>query len=220
MEEEGGIREASEAAWYAAESNDLPALRACEDVVSSLESQYGRTPLHSAAERGHMEALHFLVDARANLDAVDNGGDTPLHRAALESKLDAVRALLRAGADVTRANRWNHVALWYALSFLRNECAAALLCGGARVEHLSDDITVPPWVQEFQGALDGRRAACRAACIALLGVRRFRASRSALPPYFGRDVVTLIGKQVWLLRESSEWGHPLPDVPETPINRR
>ena len=39
--------------------------------------EWGRTPLHLAAERGDTDVTKVLVEAGASLSAVDNGGKTP-----------------------------------------------------------------------------------------------------------------------------------------------
>ncbi|XP_062867153.1 histone-lysine N-methyltransferase EHMT1 isoform X2 [Trichomycterus rosablanca] len=65
------------------------------------ESQSKRTPLHVAAEAGHQEICHMLVQAGANLDICDEDQRTPLMEACENNQLDTVRYLLRAGAIVS-----------------------------------------------------------------------------------------------------------------------
>jgi cytohesin len=61
----------------------------------------GRTLLHEAAERGNSGFVRALVDADADLAAVDSNGRTPLHLAARETHTEVVRALLELGAPAT-----------------------------------------------------------------------------------------------------------------------
>lgn len=54
----------------------------------------GRTPIHVAAIRGHVEVIQFCVSIGGNPNVVDHKGWTPLHCAALEGHLEAVECLL------------------------------------------------------------------------------------------------------------------------------
>uniref|UniRef100_A0AAY4CU91 Histone-lysine N-methyltransferase EHMT1 n=1 Tax=Denticeps clupeoides TaxID=299321 RepID=A0AAY4CU91_9TELE len=69
------------------------------DPNFKMESQNRRTPLHAAAEAGHQEICHMLVQAGANLDMCDEDQRTPLMEACENSHLDTSRYLLRAGAS-------------------------------------------------------------------------------------------------------------------------
>ncbi|XP_062930034.1 histone-lysine N-methyltransferase EHMT1-like isoform X1 [Mobula hypostoma] len=62
------------------------------------EHQNKRTPLHAAAEMGHVEICHMLVQAGANLDTCDDDQRTPLMDAAENNQLETVKYLLKAGA--------------------------------------------------------------------------------------------------------------------------
>ncbi|XP_067868770.1 histone-lysine N-methyltransferase EHMT1-like isoform X4 [Heterodontus francisci] len=62
------------------------------------EHQNKRTPLHAAAEMGHVEICHMLVQAGANLDTCDEDQRTPLMEAAENNQLETVKYLLKAGA--------------------------------------------------------------------------------------------------------------------------
>ncbi|XP_057215572.1 histone-lysine N-methyltransferase EHMT1 isoform X2 [Triplophysa rosa] len=68
------------------------------DPNFKMESQNKRTPLHVAAEAGHQEVCHMLVQAGANLDMCDADQRTPLMEACENNHLETVRYLLRAGA--------------------------------------------------------------------------------------------------------------------------
>ncbi|XP_005161162.1 histone-lysine N-methyltransferase EHMT1 isoform X10 [Danio rerio] len=71
------------------------------DPNFKMESQNKRTPLHVAAEAGHQDVCHMLVQAGANLDMCDEDQRTPLMEACENNHLETVRYLLRAGAIVS-----------------------------------------------------------------------------------------------------------------------
>lgn len=60
----------------------------------------GLTPLHWAANRGHIEDIKALVEAGAEVQAKDRDGVTPLHSAAKRGHAEAIMALVEAGAEV------------------------------------------------------------------------------------------------------------------------
>ncbi|XP_060972968.1 phytochrome-interacting ankyrin-repeat protein 2-like [Cannabis sativa] len=76
------------------------------NVVACNTKSKGITPLHLAAEGGHISVMKELLKHGANIDAevkhVNNGGGgcgwTPLHYAAKERKREAVKFLVENGA--------------------------------------------------------------------------------------------------------------------------
>uniref|UniRef100_A0A8C6U0W4 Euchromatic histone-lysine N-methyltransferase 1b n=1 Tax=Neogobius melanostomus TaxID=47308 RepID=A0A8C6U0W4_9GOBI len=69
------------------------------DPNFKMESHNKRTPLHAAAEAGHLEICHMLVQSGANLDMCDDDQRTPLMEACENNYMEVVRFLLRAGAS-------------------------------------------------------------------------------------------------------------------------
>ena len=62
--------------------------------------KYGNTPLHFAAFLGcGVGIVNSLLDAGADIEARDLGGETPLHFAVESGNPETVKALLNAGAD-------------------------------------------------------------------------------------------------------------------------
>lgn len=62
-----------------------------------ITNRCGRTPLHRAANNGRMEAVEYLVNKGADVNARDNNGETPL----LASRTgDVIKFLLSRGADI------------------------------------------------------------------------------------------------------------------------
>lgn len=58
-----------------------------------------KTPLHAAVESGHLEAVRFLVQNGAQKDVLDDFGCTPLGLAVQNEHLDLVRFLVEEGAN-------------------------------------------------------------------------------------------------------------------------
>uniref|UniRef100_A0A3B4TFC1 Euchromatic histone-lysine N-methyltransferase 1b n=1 Tax=Seriola dumerili TaxID=41447 RepID=A0A3B4TFC1_SERDU len=71
------------------------------DPNFKMESQNKRTPLHAAAEGGHKDICHMLVQAGANLDMCDEDQRTPLMEACENNHMETVLYLLRAGASAS-----------------------------------------------------------------------------------------------------------------------
>ncbi|XP_036756615.2 histone-lysine N-methyltransferase EHMT1 isoform X11 [Manis pentadactyla] len=70
------------------------------DPNFKMEHQGKRSPLHAAAEAGHVDVCHMLIQAGANIDTCSEDQRTPLMEAAENNHLDAVKYLIKAGALV------------------------------------------------------------------------------------------------------------------------
>lgn len=64
------------------------------------------TPMHKAASSGSTEAMRYLLDAGADINAADPWIGTPLHHAVFSGSADAVRFLLERGADPHSFCKW------------------------------------------------------------------------------------------------------------------
>lgn len=70
------------AIFNAAEKNDSRALKKLLDSgidPNVRDYDRGATPLHLAANKGHVEAIEILIDAGADVNATNNRGRTPIH---------------------------------------------------------------------------------------------------------------------------------------------
>lgn len=84
-EEESGEELNLDAIHAFAREGDVENLRKCVDsgVPVDLKDSEGRTPLHWAVDRGHLDITELLLSKNADVDAKDNEGQTPLHYAAV-----------------------------------------------------------------------------------------------------------------------------------------
>lgn len=57
------------------------------------------SPIHSAAQLGHLETVRILANSEVNLDSVDDAGETALHKASRGGHLEIIEFLLHAGAN-------------------------------------------------------------------------------------------------------------------------
>ncbi|KAJ3207820.1 hypothetical protein HDU67_007205 [Dinochytrium kinnereticum] len=59
----------------------------------------GRSPLHWASDRGHLDLVKYLVESKAEVNLGDDEGLTALHNAAVSGHIHIASVLLEAGAD-------------------------------------------------------------------------------------------------------------------------
>jgi ankyrin repeat protein len=65
----------------------------------SANDTLGKTPLHCAAERGHVRVAKLFLRRNASLSLESNNGWTPLYSAAFQGQQEMVCVLLQKGAD-------------------------------------------------------------------------------------------------------------------------
>lgn len=173
---------------------------------------HGATLLHYACQgRGNTDAVVALVRAGADVNAAHRQGWRPLHVAAYWGLLVEVRLLCVAGADVRAVTRGGMTVLDFALLRLtpspyHEDILRFLLVDvGVPLETVSPEYRthVAPWMQV---AVAGR-ARCRAAVVALLGVKRKHARAMAA---LDRWVVREVCYCAWATRGHSKWQQPEP----------
>lgn len=89
-----------------------------------------RTALHAAAEKGHVLAVHVLVQAGAQLDPQDNELMTPVMYACLNNHIRIVQYLVKAGACVTHQGSDGMTALHIAAKQGHLDICHSLLTNG------------------------------------------------------------------------------------------
>ncbi|XP_041105489.1 ankyrin repeat domain-containing protein 6-like isoform X2 [Polyodon spathula] len=95
-------------------------------------TKYGRTPLHLAAYKGHIEVVRILLKAGCDLDIQDDSDQTALHRAAVVGNTDVISALLQEGCAVDRQDKAGNTALHLACQNGHSQSCRLLLLGGSR----------------------------------------------------------------------------------------
>lgn len=99
--------------------------------------RYDLTPLHHAAATGSKQVLQKLIDAGADVMALDRCGwnRTPLHEAAADGNSEAVPLLVAAGAAPDQVTASGDTDLLLAVKFGHRETAAELIHAGCNVNH-------------------------------------------------------------------------------------
>nr|XP_020468566.1 ankyrin repeat domain-containing protein 6 [Monopterus albus] len=96
-------------------------------------TKYGRSPLHLAAYKGHIEVVRILLKAGCDLDIQDDGKQTALHRAAVVGNSDIISALIQEGCALDRQDKDGNTSLhevsWHGFS----QCVKLLVKAGANV---------------------------------------------------------------------------------------
>jgi len=89
------------------------------------------TALHIAIQSRHLDILSLLIDAGANLNAIDRLQRTPLHWTSLYDNFEAAVRLLDAGASAGLEDHFEETALDISLSYRYYDLVALMLEHGA-----------------------------------------------------------------------------------------
>ncbi|KAJ9546143.1 hypothetical protein OSB04_025850 [Centaurea solstitialis] len=69
-----------------------------QNLLKCVEDSEGRTPLHWAVDRGHIEAAELLLNRNADVNLKDNEGQTALHYAAVCERESIAEMLVKRNA--------------------------------------------------------------------------------------------------------------------------
>ncbi|XP_045419139.1 histone-lysine N-methyltransferase EHMT1 isoform X6 [Lemur catta] len=122
------------------------------DPNFKMEHQSKRSPLHAAAEAGHVDICHMLVQAGANIDTCSEDQRTPLMEAAENNHLDAVKYLIKAGAQVDPKDAEGSTCLHLAAKKGHYDVVQYLLSNGQMDVNCQDDGGWTPmiWATEYK----------------------------------------------------------------------
>ncbi|NXA96462.1 ANKR6 protein, partial [Melanocharis versteri] len=96
-------------------------------------TKHGRTPLHLAANKGHLHVVQVLLKAGCDLDIQDDGDQTALHRAAVVGNTDIIATLIQEGCALDRQDKDGNTALHEACWHGFSQSAKVLVKAGANV---------------------------------------------------------------------------------------
>ncbi|XP_068087239.1 ankyrin repeat domain-containing protein 6 isoform X1 [Hyperolius riggenbachi] len=96
-------------------------------------TKHGRTPLHLAAHKGHLNVVQILIKAGCELDIQDDGHQTALHRAAVVGNSDILAALIQEGCALNRQDKDGNTALHEAAWHGFSQSVKLLVKAGANV---------------------------------------------------------------------------------------
>jgi len=114
----------------------------------------GRTPLHFACEKGHLEVVRLLMDRGADLEKADNTGCTPLLIACGRGHLEVARLLLDRGADTEKADSNGETPLSDACYKGHLEVARLLIDRGANKEAADENGDNPLRLACYRGHIE------------------------------------------------------------------
>ncbi len=121
----------------AIESNDAAAVRKLIGQGANVDelTSSGDAPLVMAAYLGHAEIVRLLLEAGADVKAVDPGMKaTALHAAAYAGRTEAAKLLVQGGIDIDRQGPYNgYTALHDAIWQNNVEVARVLIDAGANL---------------------------------------------------------------------------------------
>uniref|UniRef100_A0A8C3QY51 [histone H3]-lysine(9) N-methyltransferase n=1 Tax=Cyanoderma ruficeps TaxID=181631 RepID=A0A8C3QY51_9PASS len=122
------------------------------DPNFKMEHQSKRTPLHAAAESGHVDICHMLIQAGANIDTCSEDQRTPLMEAAENNHLETVKYLIKAGALVDPKDAEGSTCLHLAAKKGHYDVVQYLLSNGKMDVNCQDDGGWTPmiWATEYK----------------------------------------------------------------------
>ncbi|ELK00080.1 Ankyrin repeat domain-containing protein 6 [Pteropus alecto] len=94
---------------------------------------HGRTPLHLAANKGHLSVVQILLKAGCDLDVQDDGDQTALHRATVVGNTEVIAALIQEGCALDRQDKDGNTALHEASWHGFSQSVKLLVKAGANV---------------------------------------------------------------------------------------
>jgi len=130
----------------AAKNGDVESIKSilAEDP-SQLNTQdwLGYTPVNWAANRGQWDAMIFLIEAGADVNAPGLDGCISLHAACNHDHPDMIALLLDKGADQSWKNAWGNIPLHVAAQDGCPKVVALLIARGADINAVSDEGWTP-----------------------------------------------------------------------------
>jgi len=148
----------------AAENGTVPVIKLLAEHVNDPKyldtiSNTGYNALTIASAHGHADAIEYLIEAGADVSAVDENGVTSLMYAAASDHVEAMKVLIEKGkADVDFRHSHGGTALLEASTGGASNAVKLLLDKGASYDFTDNDGVTPLMAVASQGSLEGQTA--------------------------------------------------------------
>ncbi len=125
-------------------------------ILKAVDSER-MTPLHWAAQNGHLEAVRLLIgkfiEIKASIDVQDNNGATPLHYAAVRGHLQVVESLINHEASIDVQDNNGATPLHWAAGRGHLQVAESLINHGASIDVQDNNGATPLHCAAVRGHL-------------------------------------------------------------------
>jgi len=129
--------------YVAAGNNDLHGMYKLLAVGANMNyknvDENNCSPIHKAAENGHLVCVELLIQQGANVNAVDNKGWTALHYAAFHDHTNVASLLFKRGANLDCKDIEGKSALDIAVANQRADCVTLLRLAQLVLQERKDD---------------------------------------------------------------------------------
>ena len=125
------------------------------------------TPLHQAANNGHLETVKALMNGGCSVLVVPNNGRTALHCAAGRGHVDIIRELLSRNCPIDMRDKSGRTAIHHAAVGGETEAVIELIKNGADKDIVAGEYGTPLHQAAISGHLETVRALLDEGCSAL-----------------------------------------------------
>lgn len=105
---------------FASAGGDLEKVNELIEKDRSLlnrEGKHGLTPVHYAAQQGHLNIIKFLISKGADFKSYTTYGAMPVHEAARFGKLETVKYFISQGINVNEKDLKDETILYWAINY-------------------------------------------------------------------------------------------------------
>lgn len=144
--------------WYAAilESTGAAIASASAMFTAGIDQHdaFMHTPLHYAAEQGHVGVVKLLIEAGCKIDAETGDGVTALHVAVIKNYIDIVKILINSGSNVNHKTYDSMTPLHFAASRGFLDLVKILVSNGASLEARDSNERTALYIAAGRGHMD------------------------------------------------------------------